>query len=484
MGGKLSKGGEGVSSESRNEEKSGRQSLPSSDSVASREETLKKHAKTQRTLKKLPPDVLRKIGSFVSAKEMQTAELELSKPTGNIQFFQDTLDELSLLNDVVTGNLDSVIAAVRHNSGLLFIHSDITDPAGRLFYNVCPYQMMLFLCDDDMLNQVMRIISPLEEKFGKIIKAIHASLQQGGADLIKLDRDPRLLSFEDILRFRRSYTLLDGAVIDMIVPLLENPDGVLYYKDEHNQEHWYRANQATSTIEPIELAPRFTDKQQEAYDQLVHSMNAMEPMSARRSSNDEHQFITNHMRYLDDIKTKTMAPVTLVRHGITYIQDGIRYRDTRHDFNRYTNAYRKCIRLYEQHLFDDADRVWQRELGHAQKEVMWLLQRYCEENRPFHPLSVHYKTEPFRRGFKFKNWAGATGRLDDIYVANTGVFYVGFGSNFGLYKGDCVGRAWGQREVHGCRVDLVAVTRLVEDAKTNVGELLNPDLTQRGPAPG
>ena len=35
----------------------------------------------------------------------------------------------------------------------------------------------------------------------------------------------------------------------------------------------------------------------------------------------------------------------------------------------------------------------------------------------------------------------------------------------------------------GGAVDLAAVTRLVEDAKTNVVELLNSDLTQRGPAP-
>ena len=355
---------------------------------ASREEALKKHAKTQSNLKTLPPDIFKQIGSYVSPNDMQTAELELSKPSGRIRFFQSTLDELSVLNDVMTGNLESLIAVVRTNPELLFIKSDrITDPAGQIFYNVSPYEMMLFLCDDDMLNQVMPVVSALREKFGKKIKTIHASLQQGGADLIKLDRDPRLLNVEDILRFRTSYTLSDGTIKEVTFPLLENPDGVLYYKDEHNQEHWFYANQATRTIEPIELAPRLTDKQKDAYEQLVTSMNAMEPMSARRSSNDEHQFIANHMCSLKN--TRTMTPVQLVRFGMTYIQDGIRYRDTRYDFNRYTNAYRKYIRLSAQHLWPDADRVWQRELGHVQKEVVWLLQRYCEENRPFY-------TSPFQ----------------------------------------------------------------------------------------
>jgi hypothetical protein len=479
MGHKMSKGGEGRSSESRDVDKP-RQAPPSNDSIPSREQARKKHAKTQRNLKHLPPDVLKNIGAYVSPRDMQTAELELSKPSGRIRFFQSTLDELSVLNDVLTGNLESLIAAVRTNPALLFIKSDnITDPAGQVFYNVSPYHMMLFLCDDDMLNQVMRAVSPLPETLIEQIKRIHAELQQGGADLVKFDRDPRLLNFEDILRFRTSYTLYNGTIIAVTFPLLENPDGVLYYKDELNQEHWFYANQATRTIEPIELAPRFTLAQQEAYTKLVTQMNAMAPMSARRSSNDEHQFIANHMCYLEN--AKTMTSVQLVRFGMTYIQDGIRYRDTRYDFNRYTNAYRKCIGLYAQQRWNEGDRVWQRELGHVQKEVMWLLQRYCEEDCPFYPLSIHYKSEPFRRGFKFKNWVGRGGRMDDIYNANTGDFCEGFGANFGLYK---LAQLWGA----GSRwldaaPDLVAVTRLVEYAKTNVGELLNSDLTQRGPAP-
>ena len=485
MGGKMSNGGD-AASESKEEGKERRQAIPSGTGAVSRQEAIEKHVRTQKNLKKLGPDMLKQIGLFLSIEEMQTAELELSKPTGKLRFFQSTINEFSVLNDVITGNLESLIDAVRGNPELLFILSDsITDPAGQIFYKVCPYQMMLFLCDDDMLNQVMRVVSPLPEQLGKQMKLIQAGLHQGGADLIKLDRDPQVLNFEDILRFRTSYTMFDGTIKEVTFPLLENPDGVLYYKDEHNQDHWYRANQATRTIEPIELAPRLTLQQQEAYINLVTSMNAMEPMSARRSSNDEHQFIVNNMRYLDDVKTKAMTPVTLVRQGITYIQDGTRYRDTRHDFNRHTNAYRKCIRLYEQSLWADGDRVWQRELGHAQKEVMWLLQRYCEENRPFFPLSVHYKTEPFRRGFKFVNWGDGSGRIGDIYSANTDLFRVGFGSNFGLYKGADPFAVGGGRRVWGggcwrCAVDLVAVTRLVEDAKTNVVELLNSDLTQRG----
>ncbi len=494
MSGKMSKNGD-ASSELKDMEKAPRQPVPSDTPANSHQNAIQKHVKTQKFLKKLRPNVLRQIGSFLSIKEMQTAERELSKPTGRFRLFQSMINELSVLNDVITGNLESLIDKVRGNPELLFIKSEtITSPAGQIFYNVCPYQMMLFLYDDDMLTQVMHAVSPLQEKFVTKINAIHASLQQGGADLIKLNADPRLLNFEDVLRFRTQYMLYDNKIIRATFPLLENPDGVLYYKDEHEQEHWYYANQTTRIIEPIELAPILTLQQQKDYANLVTKMNAMEPMSARRSSNNEHQFIANNMRYLANVKT--MTPVTLVRQGITYIQDGIRYRDTHHDFNRYTNAYRKRIDIYQDASWRYAIRGWERELWHAQKEVMWLLQRYCEKNRSFNPLSLHYKTEPFQRGFKFSNWTN--GRLMeryDIYNVNTGFFYTEkslstLSSNFALYK-DTASEAQGDTYNNTIDAiynritvtDLIAVTQLIEDAKTTVVALVNSNLTQQGPAP-
>ena len=105
---------------------------------------------------------------------------------------------------------------------------------------------------------------------------------------------------------------------------------------------------------------------------------------------------------------------------------------------------------------------------------------YREENRPFYPLSVHYKFEPFLRGFKFENIAGR----DDIYSADTSEFFLGLGSDFGLYKGEWRAQCGGMFDVStGAPYDLVAVTRLIEDARANVAELLNPDLTQHGLGP-
>ena len=112
-------------------------------------------------------------------------------------------------------------------------------------------------------------------------------------------------------------------------------------------------------------------------------------MSAKRSSNAEHQVIVKMM-------SAENKPVKLVCQGIQYERKGERYCDSRHDFNRQYNGYRTCIRLYEQRQCDAANRVLREKL--YQGEVVWLLERFCEVNCPFYPLP-DFKSSPFRRGF-------------------------------------------------------------------------------------
>ncbi|MDR3441460.1 MAG: hypothetical protein P4L65_00410 [Legionella sp.] len=114
--------------------------------------------------------------------------------------------------------------------------------------------------------------------------------------------------------------------------------------------------------------------------------------------------------------------------------------------------------------------TWRREVGGAQRGVMWLLQRYCEANRPFYPLP-DFKASPFQRGFNVYNFV--SGRNENVLAA--GLLLGGFGSDFGIYKGSraCSGSGDGvgaARVLRGVDFDLVAVSRLVEDAKANVVE--------------
>lgn len=395
------------------------------------------------------------------------------KPMNDL--FQPVLDEAKLahplLKAVVTANPDQLAELVKANPEYLFKKGQVKDPAGQVFYNVSAYQLMTFLCDDDMKHDIMQLLPPIAKQMKAKRQEQYAAIDQGGADLIKLNRDPTTIPFDDVLQYRETWQA-GGQQLSAIFPLMENPDAIIYYKDVTNQVHWYLANRETRTVEPI--APETHSQiEQTTLDALEASMDAMENNSARRSNDAEH-----------DIIKKTMSH-ELVRNGIRYKQDGICYRDTCLDFNPYFNTNRKCIRLYGEGKYDEGDEVWQRTLGHIQKRVLWLLQRICEQNRPFFPLP-DFKSSSFRRGFKIKNWLSNC--IEDVYNSTTGNFITGFGSDFAIYKGEaelgaeglpCVG--WGRSGAAG---DLIAVCRLVEDAKTNVVEFIpGPDLVQQGSRP-
>ncbi|MDR3443427.1 MAG: hypothetical protein P4L65_10495 [Legionella sp.] len=260
-------------------------------------------------------------------------------------------------------------------------------------------------------------------------RGIHYERNAHGADLVKMDTDPKSISFSEVTRS------------------LENPDGILFYNNQ-----FYYANKETETVELIKpklgSEPKQAALDRAALEAFKASLASME-QNTRRSNNAEHKLIARTMNH-------------------ELIRPTIRYCDSHVDFNRLLNAYRKCIRLYQEQKWAEGDNTWRREVGGAQRNVIWLLQRYCEENRPFYPLP-DFKASPFQRGFNVYNFV--SGRNET--VLGDGLL-AGFGSDFGIYKGGRGGAAGvggGGRVGWGLRPrDLVAVSRLVESARTNVVE--------------
>lgn len=374
--------------------------------------------------------------------------------------FQLRMDLWKALVCVVEGDVGTLITLVRKNPGVLFQKGQVRAPRGQTYDNVSPYQLITFLCDDDMKAQIMPLI-PADLNLTKIRKAQYAEIDSGGADLVKLDFDPLLITyteFKNITEFKTQVNVF-GTSTDITFSLLENPDGILYWKDANGEVNFYYANCQTETVIPL-VPEVISPEEQEALNQFKRSFDAMEKNSSRRSTDKEHQLITILMQR------------TLHRKGIRYTWNGESYCDSRTQF-QLINNYRTCIRLYEE-AGNDADKwykadiYWREGVGKAQGEEMWLLERLCEKDRPFYPLPLNFKD--FKRGFAFYNWDTS---LDEA-AFTLGKLVVGLGSDFSLYKGPggrpaCL-RA--PRAAAGPRLvlDLFAVCRLVEDAKANIIE--------------
>ncbi|HEE0199477.1 TPA: lpg1692 family Dot/Icm T4SS effector, partial [Legionella pneumophila] len=356
--------------------------------------------------------------------------------------FKPHLEPLKAKACVVQGDLATLILIAQRNPAALFQKGNITDPRERTFYNVSAWQLILFLCDVDMKNQLMPFIP---EQFKAIAQKQTNELGSGGADLIKLSRDPQAVAFEDfdgLTQFKQTLPLIDGTRKEVTFPLLENVDGIVYFQDKNKEVHFYYANRESKTI--TSLVPDLkSEEDKQLFAAFKASFDAMENNSSRRSSDTEHQLIAK----LFNAKPQ--------RQGIQYEHQGIRYQDSRTSFSL-INAYRTSIRLYDEvqnYQYEKADTYWREVVGKAQGEEMWLLERICEEGRPFHPLPADFKE--FKRGFTFYNWI--TNKVESAFAG--GKLAVGLGSDFALYKGRLGGgRGWAAAGWDGGRGwDLIAV---------------------------
>ncbi len=376
---------------------------------------------------------------------------------------------------VILGDPEGLTRIVKTKPEALFEKAKATDLRSRIYPDISAYQLILFYCDKDMKDKIKPFIPKhLDERR----KAQEKEMGKGGNDLIKLDRDPLLLAekdFKGITEFETTYTLVDEIQETVTFPLMENEDAVICYQDTQNVIHFYYANQTTKELKKLNASITSEDDKA-AFDYLKASFNDMENNSGRRSSHEEHQLI------------EKILGCTLQRQGIEYEHHGKRYRDSVSPFNL-INAYRTCIRLYEEaernNGWEKGHASWCTGVGKAQGEEMWVLQRICED-KPFYPFHTNFND--FKRGVAFHNFLYVK---DEFVVADCGKLVIGLGSDFALYKADGVSRAWPSGRgrtgsAREARVDLIAVLRLVKDAKANIIELdqeQSPDLEESSSTP-
>lgn len=397
------------------------------------------------------------VAPFLAKKDVASVMCTMKS---NYFFYRSILEKRNMvekaLTYVVRGDLNSLLILIKENliqfPSLVFEkYVKITAPRGQTYYNVSSYQLMTFLCDADMKKQTMSLIS---SRFNVIRKAQYAEIDCGGADIIKLDRNPMDIikneGFGGLIESKTTVTLFDGSPQEVILPLLENPDGIICYQDENYKKRLFYANKENQTILPFKDCI-ITEETKPAFEQFKKSFDTMENNSGRRSSDKEHQLITKILN------------ISLTRKGVIYKDNSILYRDNRTPFNL-VNVYRKYIRLYEEAYINASwgtvQKSWCKGVGKSQGEEIWLLQRICEENKPFYPLkSISF--DDFTRECTI---IGLTNKNESVF--DDGFINI---SDFAIYKGDGRSHA-ATATARGAWTDLVAICWLIKDAKANVIE--------------
>jgi hypothetical protein len=363
-----------------------------------------------------------------------------------------------LLQLIIEGNPLEAGILLQKNPDLFFKKSQVTNNDGFTIYNVSPYQLMLFLCDTDMLEKTILWI-PTDEDSSRQLLAQNAEMEGGGADLIKMDQDPLSLSFDEINTFTdRSEVDRYKQIITVSYPLLKNKDGIIFY----NNNFYYVNRDLEKRSASVELMNPVINSKEEQFglNELKVSLAAMENNSNRRSSDDEHLLIANTMKQ------------TLERSGLQYELNGVRYHDTQTEFSL-INPYRTYIRLSKENSSDaEIDAFWIHQIGKAQrKSPMWLLQRFCE-NRAFIPLP-DFKESPFIRDTLFYN---VVTHKDESIISSPGI---GLGFDFALFKagarrpkaeGGAAGGPWGAPAA-AARLDFAAIRKVIKVGLTDLATL-------------
>ena len=115
-----------------------------------------------------------------------------------------------------------------------------------------------------------------------------------------------------------------------------------------------------------------------------------------------------------------------------------------------------------------------RDVGGAQRRIIWILQRFCEDHRPFYPLPDF--NSPFKRQLTIRNFfhRGRERLGSDAAIESVVPFEEtrGLMVDFTIYKQGGAegrpGRRWGGGWGDVTSDDLAAVRRLVEMGKADV----------------
>jgi len=439
-------------------------------------------AKPKTPITALPQDVLKHcvIGKYLTPQAQVKLRL-VSRFFDNIISKDKPLNARLACNHILTGQPEELLKLLAKDPELFFHkYPEVSfQAAEQVYYKVSPTDLVYFLCDDDMWEQVKTFAENLPKKkrmlFFEDWKKQQQAMGKGGADLLYVtgDNPPQ---YEDCFETTETFSLF-GINQSLTRALLKNPDGIVCWKkDGDSQLYFYSPNRKTKVLESIDINKVLSETQQNAYESFKERMKRMEPNTVRRSSNAEHALFK-------DILSDRQAhqPIKLTRHGIHYKQNDIEYCDTHRDFNRLNNAYLKCIHLYQaadaeqrrerrDALYDEVNKVWRSELGRILKELIWLLQRYCEENRPFSSLS-NFSESSFQRSLMIDNyWICGCKAL--LFNVKTGEFLSDFAaeSGFAIYKGSSSTHAHGLSGYvpigggYRAGVDLIAENKLTVEA--------------------
>lgn len=464
-------------------------------------------AKPKRSLTEMAEDNLNySLGGFLTVAKQQ-------KLRGVNRFFNQTIGEDIALNaqlachHVLTGQPEELLKLLVKDPDIFFHkYPEVTfKAAGQVFYDVSPCDLIYFLCDDDMWNKVKAFAVDLPEEkrtpFLEKWQQQQTAIGKGGADLLYVTSNTPP-QYASCFAIQENFDVWGGNT--SIIIGLKNPDGVVCWKSLDNQVHLYYANPKTKTLEPIKRRD-LSNTQQATYDafnrRILDTMIYMRPEGsarAERSSDEVHRLFQDIF-----LNSTTNEPIKLTREGIHYKEDGVDYIDTHYDANRVDNAYLKGIHLYltadaEQNLerrralYDEVHRVWRTECANALKKRIWVVQRYCEENRPFYPLP-NFNEPPFRRSLMIYN--RKTDQNELLFDTKTEQFLSGFGQDdvrvgFSIYKGaeagatGACGREVAQRGTWRWRSDLIAENRLTVDATNTIEIPIKLPTPSTGIAPG
>jgi hypothetical protein len=226
----------------------------------------------------------------------------------------------------------------------------------QTYYDVSPFQLILFFGDIYLLNQIESFIT--EENIEIATEQANA-LQGGGSDLVKIapiltqDTDiPRRkniheLTYDELTRFiekdAQGQLITDADVHKNKIPrtytLQENEDAIISYGDEY---YWVRLNHETKEIEKVEPL-MFKEKEKEVVKaNLKEFLNSIEMNCGRRTTHEEHEYIKQHI-------TSASNPngIHLKQTGIHYTSEGKDYTDCK--AQSYAQwGLRKYLRLYKQ----------------------------------------------------------------------------------------------------------------------------------------
>jgi hypothetical protein len=356
---------------------------------------------------------------------------------------------------------DTLIDLIESEPTLLFTTYPLIKAFGQEYHHFSPYLLMAFLGEWDMLATIMsleKVITAIHnnKKLQTLYKNQYQEILDGGADFVKIDRDPREISFEELIQYKQTYSLYRGTQHTLVFPLLENKDGIFCHheKDDENQPfHFFYVHKENQTIKPLDDS-FITDLP--AFERLKKSIITMEYNSSRRLSEDEYHFIQQAFN------------ISLVHQGLLYKNNGVLYRDSRAPFFNLENAYRKCTRLYEEARHHNNNwaighKSWREDVGVEQFKIAWVWQRLCEEGKPFDPFDPTL-FDDFRRG----SWVYNFETKKDVLVLDSGDIKL---TDLGIYRQDAVPWCRGERGMAVKVVrDLVAIHWLIKNAKTKVIE--------------